>query len=75
MHLQAEIAALARTLALLQGNLAHHSPESQADLSRTVIAGTALPFITDGVTILVHGYSNVVMYILEGAARQVMTSF
>lgn len=43
---------------------------SQADLSRTVIAVTALPFITDGVTILVHGYSNVVMYILQGAARQ-----
>jgi len=41
----------------------------QADLSRTVIAGNALPFFTDGMKILVHGYSNVVIFCLKRAAE------
>mmetsp|Transcript_67656 Transcript_67656/g.167167 ORF Transcript_67656/g.167167 Transcript_67656/m.167167 type:complete len:311 (+) Transcript_67656:88-1020(+) len=42
----------------------------QADLSRTVIAGYSLPFFTDGMNILVHGYSNVVLFILKSAAEK-----
>uniref|UniRef100_A0A7S0YTC8 Translation initiation factor eIF2B subunit alpha n=1 Tax=Hemiselmis tepida TaxID=464990 RepID=A0A7S0YTC8_9CRYP len=41
----------------------------QADLSRTVISRNALPFFTDGMAILVHGYSNVAMHCLKSAAE------
>mmetsp|Transcript_28285 Transcript_28285/g.57107 ORF Transcript_28285/g.57107 Transcript_28285/m.57107 type:complete len:310 (+) Transcript_28285:42-971(+) len=41
---------------------------AQADVSRAVIADNMLPFIRDGMSILVHGYSNVVIIALSKAA-------
>jgi len=42
---------------------------TKADVSRTVIAENMLPFLRDGMTILVHGYSNVVCGGLLSAAK------
>ena len=44
----------------------------KADVSRTVIAENMRPFLRDGMTILVHGYSNVVCTGLLSAARRGM---
>ena len=42
---------------------------AKADVSRTVIAENMRPFLRDGMTILVHGYSNVVCGALLSAAN------
>ena len=42
---------------------------AKADVSRTVIAENMLPFLRDGMTILLHGYSNVVCGGLLSAAK------
>jgi len=45
---------------------------TKADVSRTVIAENMRPFLRDGMTILVHGYSNVVCTGLLSAAKSGM---